>query len=58
MIRLTHLGPLFIRNGKQYRLYTVRLKYPDGTRKDFPSEEHARAFLENRKPNFTPFETD
>ena len=42
-------------NGEIYRFYEVRLKWPDGRIKDFPSEEHAQAFLEGRKPNFTDY---
>jgi len=44
-------------NDKTYRLYMVRLIWPDGKSKDFQSEEHANAFLERRAPNFVAFET-
>jgi ribosomal protein L7/L12 len=42
-------------NGEIYRFYIIRLRWPDGRVKDFPSEEHAEAFLEGRKPNFTSY---
>lgn len=42
----------FIARGEQiYRLYMVRLEWPDGRRRTFPSEEHAKAWLEDREPD-------
>ena len=43
---------------KIYRLYNCRVTFPDGKIKDFPSEEHAKAHLEGREPDFKPFITD
>ena len=48
----------FITEGEQiYRLYFARLTWPDGKTKDFPSEEHAKAFLEDREPKFEAYKT-
>jgi len=43
-----------VKDEKIYRLYMARLTWPDGKIKDFISEEHAKAFLENREPNWKP----
>jgi hypothetical protein len=42
---------------KIYRLYQVRVTWPNGNIRYFPSEEHAKAFIENREPNFVAFKT-
>jgi hypothetical protein len=44
-------GTFIARDEKIYRLYVARLTWPDGKIKDFPSEEHARAWLEDREPD-------
>lgn len=46
-----------VRDEVIYRLYIVRLTFSDGRTKDFPSEEHAKAWLEDREPEFIPFKT-
>jgi len=50
-IRLYHVG-YHNKPGQIYRFYTIRLKWDDGGRMDFPSEEHANAYLEGRPANF------
>jgi len=42
---------------KIYRLYVVRVTWEDGRTRIFPSEEHAKAHLEGREPEFVPFKT-
>lgn len=46
-----------VEDNKTYRLYMARLTWPNGKIKDFPSEEHANAWLEDRPVNFIPFKT-
>lgn len=41
-----------VQDDEIYRLYYVRLTWPDGKVKDFDSEEHAHAFLDDREPNW------
>jgi len=44
-------GTFIVRDERIYRLYVARLTWPDGKIKDFPSEEHAKAWLEDREPD-------
>ena len=50
-------GQYYCTNNKIYNLYFVRMILDNGSIKDFPSEEHANAWWEDREPKFIPFKT-